>query len=537
VSVNVVSPGAFFVEGILYDSGWGWVSTNGTWATLTAGTHIILLSFPGFMINTHGDDGVFYIYIELQDGNGYYLDDDYVTTSSFNHDEFDGTVPRIESGWADVGPTIDGVLDSSEWVTAVAIDLQTINPMNGLAGTLLVMNDGTNLYIAYDVFGDTTEDSGDACAIGFDTSNDDTLTDAREDQFVLRGWTWNTQSHFVYDTTWMSWATDCAPFDDMLTNHAGLAGAMGFGTSNGHALDHRVYELSVPLTLLGISPGQTIGFLGRSYVDDGIYDDHSGDGSSWPVMFTTQPPVTQYGEIHLATSSTTPAPTTSASMAGTSGSSGWYVSSVSVSLTATGGRGGVDYTEYSLNGGSWTNYTVPIQMTSDGTYTLEFRSVDNFAQIEATQTVTVKVDRVSPVATSEVSGQKVWLNGTDGLSGMGSIKYRVDNGTWTTYAGVLTIDVVGTHIVEFYAIDAAGNQQSTQSVTVVVKGSDKPASPTSFPLIWLGLIAAIVAALVIILLLAMKRRKGKEPMMMAPPPAGMMITQQMPPPPPMSPRQ
>ena len=537
VSVNVVSSGTFFVEGVLYDSGWAWIMNNGTYATLASGTQIVQLFFPGFMIQTHGTDGAFNIYIELQDSNRNYLDYDYVATVSFNHDSFDDEPLSIDSAWADLGPTIDGMLSAGEWASATAIDLQTVNPMNSLAGTLLVMNDGVNLYIAYDAFGDMTEDSSDTCAIGFDTGNDNTFTNAREDQFVLRGLAWNSQSHYVYNETWMSWTTDCGPFDVLLPNHAGLAGAMGFDPSTGHALDHRVYELSIPLALLGLTPGQSIGFIGSSYADDGIYDAHSGDVSSWPVIFAAQPLATQYGDLHLAASSTTPPPTTSASVAGTAGSASWYVSAVSVSLTATGGRGGVDHTEYRLDGGSWTTYTSPIAITDDGAYMIEFRSVDNYGQTEATQNLTVSVDTVGPVASVEVSGNEVRLTATDSGSGVSSIKYRVDNGTWMTYTDVLVITGVGTHMVEFYAVDVAGNEQAVQSVSVVVKESGSPGLQLSSPLVLAGLIAAVVAAVLILLLFVLRRKKGPTPVAMAPPPVGMGVPEQTPATPPVIPQQ
>jgi hypothetical protein len=535
VSVDVASSGTFFVEGVLYDSGWSAVMTNGTWATLAAGTQIVQLWFPGFMIEAHGVNGVFNIYIELQDSHRNYLDDDYITTTSFNHASFDAEPPSIDSAWADIGPTIDGTLGASEWASATLIDLQTVNPTNGLAGTMLVMNDGVNLYIAYDAFGDMTEDTGDVCAIGFDTGNDDTLTNAREDQFVLRGVSWNSQSHYVYNDTWMSWTTDCSPFDVLLPNHAGLAGAIGFGPTAGHLLDHRTYELSIPLALLGVSPGQSIGFIGSSYSDAGIYDSHASTESSWPMAFMAQPLVTQYGDLHLAASSSTPAPTTTALVTGTEGSANWYVSAVSVSLSATGGRGGVDHTEYRMNNGTWTTYTAPIVIASDGEYTLDFRSVDNNAQTEATQTINIRIDTVAPTATAVVSGDEVSLSGTDAGSGIASMMYRVDNGTWMTYTGVITITGAGTHVVEFYAIDVAGNEQSIQSVSVVIKNTS---SLLSSPPIWVGLIAAIVAALLIIFLLVFRRRKRQAPVPMVPIQAGAPPPGQIQPPlPPTNPQQ
>jgi hypothetical protein len=301
-----------------------------------------------------------------------------------------------------------------------------------------------------------------------------------------------------------------------------------------------MFELSIPLALLGVAPGESIGFLGRSYNYMGIYDDHTGDESAWPVMSPVSPMITQYGDLRLASGSVAGPPTTTAAATGTAGTAGWYTSNVAVSLSTTGGRGGVDYTEYRLPGGSWTLYTAPLEMTTEGTHTFEFRSVDNFSQVESTKTITVYIDKTDPVAASEVSGNTVWLNGTDALSGLGPIMYRIDNGTWTAYSGALTISDAGTHVVEFYALDAAGNQQSTQTVTVVVdeEEEEEPGNTDSFPMIWLGLIGAIIAAMLVVLLLVMRRKKGPAPMPMAPPPMGVMMQgPPMPPPPPPAPPQ
>jgi hypothetical protein len=172
-------------------------------------------------------------------------------------------------------------------------------------------------------------------------------------------------------------------------------------------------------------------------------------------------------------------------------------------------------------------------MTTEGNHTLEFRSVDNFGQVETTKNVAVKIDKGVPTAASTVSGHTIWLNGTDSLSGIGSIMYRIDNGSWTAYSVALTISGAGTHVVEFYALDAAGNQQSTQSVTIVIEADDElPGDTESFPMIWLGLIGAIIAAILIVLLLVMRRKKGQAPMPMAPPPYGAMVQGPPPPPPP-----
>jgi glucose/arabinose dehydrogenase/type 1 glutamine amidotransferase len=89
------------------------------------------------------------------------------------------------------------------------------------------------------------------------------------------------------------------------------------------------------------------------------------------------------------------APTTSAAFnPATPGNGGTYTRPVTVTLTATDGTGGsgVDTTEYRVNGGEFQIYTAPITRSQPGDYTLEFRSKDITGNVEATKTVTFKIE-------------------------------------------------------------------------------------------------------------------------------------------------
>jgi len=211
-------------------------------------------------------------------------------------------------------------------------------------------------------------------------------------------------------------------------------------------------------------------------------------------------------------------PTTTSSMAGISGSLGWFVSPVNVSLVASGGMYGMNYTEYNLDGGLWQRYSAPVLITADGIHVLQFRSVDNASQIEQIKLIAVRIDTVAPVTTAAVFGSSVWLNSSDMTSGIGGTKYRIDNGSWQSYSGKLSVVIVGTHTVEYYSVDVAGNQENMQSVTFVVKSTDQGGVKiSSGTLLLIGFVVVIAAAVVTVLLL-MRRRKGKVPVVMVPVP-------------------
>jgi hypothetical protein len=101
------------------------------------------------------------------------------------------------------------------------------------------------------------------------------------------------------------------------------------------------------------------------------------------------------------------APVTSAAVS-PAGVEGWYLNPT-VTLSAVDGWGvGVARTEYRVDGGAWTPYTVPFAVTAPNEHTVEYRSVDIKGNAEATKTLTFNVydleTAVGGVAGGVVSG-------------------------------------------------------------------------------------------------------------------------------------
>jgi len=531
VNVTVDSEGYYYVQGLLEDN-WGTeVGEQRVLVWLPVGNNTVTIEFPGWLIHALAVNGTYWCYADLYDSDMNQADS-MSYSGGYWYNDFDPTVPRITSSWATGTPTIDGFIASGEWADATVIDMRAADSMNMVGANLLVMNNATHLFIGFDVYGDTSEDTGDSSSFAFDTGNDDIATDGAEDEFEL--WASGSENHYDYYEWWSSWRSDCSPFDVSHPDHAGLMGDFGYDTSPGYAYDHRIFEYSVPLALLGATMGDTLGFITRTHNILGLEDGNNGSMSSWPLMVSWFQMDT-YGELVLASHVTIPPPVTTCAMAGTMGTNNWYTTGVRMTLSATGGDGGVDHTEYSLDGAAWLTYTAPIMVLTNGTHSIRYRSVDAASQVETTKTMTFKIDGIKPATVAGKSGSWVWLNATDAHSAVSVVKYRIDGGSWVTYTGAFNVTgSKGSHTVEFYATDNAGNTEAIGSITVeVTEGTGGGISGLlSNPLLWILLIAAIAAVLVVVFLV-MKRRKGQQPVVYPGPgqPMPLQPTPDMPPPP------
>jgi photosystem II stability/assembly factor-like uncharacterized protein len=92
------------------------------------------------------------------------------------------------------------------------------------------------------------------------------------------------------------------------------------------------------------------------------------------------------------------APVSSVTSAPAPNAAGWNRSAVSIVISATDDRSGVASTEYRLTrDASWSLYTGPLSISTPGSTTCEYRSLDAAGNVEATASATVLIDTTRPV--------------------------------------------------------------------------------------------------------------------------------------------
>jgi hypothetical protein len=154
------------------------------------------------------------------------------------------------------------------------------------------------------------------------------------------------------------------------------------------------------------------------------------------------------------------------------GNSGWYTSTPTVTLTPTAHDAPIATTYYAIDGGTAQVYSGPFQVTTDGNHTVWYWSTDTDGNVEAANSINVKVDQTAPATTLHISPaeQNGWyaspaisFTGDDGAgSGVDHFSYKIDGkGSFQTYSGPLSGFSTGNHFIQFFGVDVAGNVEAT----------------------------------------------------------------------------
>lgn len=182
-------------------------------------------------------------------------------------------------------PVIDGNFNlPTEWNDATILHINSPFEIY-----VYIKYDSNYLYVCEDTTGDSTNSGVDMGNLMFDTDHNGAPTPEHDDIFsIAPGY---GEIHGVddpgagYNPVVHCW------FD----GHPGLEGAAGFGSTPNSVINHRIYEFKIPLTLINVTIGTTLGFA--IYVID---DSGGGSVAFWPngLVFDT---LTTWGDLVFTT--------------------------------------------------------------------------------------------------------------------------------------------------------------------------------------------------------------------------------------------
>lgn len=145
---------------------------------------------------------------------------------------------------------------------------------------------------------------------------------------------------------------------------------------------------------------------------------------------------------------TTP-PVTTINVTGIKGKNGWFISNVTVKLTAKDNTSGVDKIYYRINNGTWNEYKSSFKISEEKENLVEYYSTDKAGNKEETKNMTIKIDKTKPtIKISVPEDKKLYIFGRGLLP---TLRKPIIIGKITVI--VNASDNIGIDIVKFYVND------------------------------------------------------------------------------------
>jgi hypothetical protein len=172
-------------------------------------------------------------------------------------------------------------------------------------------------------------------------------------------------------------------------------------------------------------------------------------------------------------------------VSGNKDASGNYVTSATVTISATDSGSGVATVEYSLDAQPYAAYTGPLTVNQPGKHTVNYRATDKAGNTSTVGTASFTVvaappaDTTPPQVSASVSGNKdaggnyvgsatVTVSAQDTGSGVATVEYALDQAAFTAYVTPVSVNQPGAHTVRYRATDKAGNTSAVGSVQFTV---------------------------------------------------------------------
>ncbi len=161
----------------------------------------------------------------------------------------------------------------------------------------------------------------------------------------------------------------------------------------------------------------------------------------------------------------------------------WVNQDAQIRLTAIDSDSGIQATYYRI----YADGTIPpasilynpgnaIAINQDGQWIVEYYSVDQVGERESPHLVLVLLDKTAPVTADNHGGHinptnedaVIVLTATDALSGVDTIYARLDQAGFASVVGPVTVSQDGAHVLEYYALDKAGNEEAHKTLDISI---------------------------------------------------------------------
>ncbi|TLZ53785.1 MAG: hypothetical protein E6K15_09885 [Methanobacteriota archaeon] len=277
----------------------------------------------------------------------------------------------------------------------------------------------------------------------------------------------------------VSWAPYFDPNPDMIApvSTASLSGTVG---------PAEWFLSPVQVTLNASDSGSGVAAI-YDRIDGGSWQPYTAsmtvgvDGVHTVEYFATDA-ASNYETIHSVTFKVdTVGPVSSAVLSGTLGSGNWFRSPVQVTVSASDVGSGVSAIHVRSDGDTWSTYTGPLSIPTDGAHTVDSYATDLVGHDGPIHSTDFGIDTIAPSTSLQpdklpdahgwyANPLRLTLSSADATSGVRSISVRIDSGTWVTYTSPILLAGTGTHQLEYFATDLAGNAEAVQTRSFTLLG-------------------------------------------------------------------
>ena len=187
----------------------------------------------------------------------------------------------------------------------------------------------------------------------------------------------------------------------------------------------------------------------------------------------------------------TTGPVTQVSLSGLQGTNGWYRGTVQASMSAIDNVVGLMNIYYMIDNGTAKTYTTPFSMSTVGSHTLTYWSVDYSLNTEVVRVLPIKIDTSKPNVTVSVTPANagksntpvtVTVSGhvTDTTSGVQSAMYNVvDEYGITQPSGPVVLQANGNYSFTLVLPATKNPGDRSHMYTIIVQAADQAGNTQS----------------------------------------------------------